>query len=109
MGRLPPVLGYSVEDDIRPKWEYISKVCLYPSFEISTFPAYFSYPLDKVIKTRYEYLKFVKKVPADLLALDLVLRHGDKDFARLVANDKDGGKRFMTFARLRKEIKNKDL
>lgn len=107
--RLPPVLGYSVEDDLKPKWEYLSKVCLYPSFELSTFPAYFSYPLDRVIKTRYEYLKFVKKVPTDLLALDLVLRHGDKDFARLVANDLDEGKRFEIFVRLRKEIQNKEL
>lgn len=103
--RLPPVLGYSVEDELRPKWEYLSKVCLYPSFELSTFPAYFSYPLDRVIKTRYEYLQFVKKAPTNLLALDLVVRYGDKDFSDLVAKDDDRGRAFGEFAKLRQAVR----
>lgn len=104
--RLPPVLGYSVERELRPKWNYLSKVCLYPSFELSTFPAYFSYPLDRVIKTRYEYLQVMKEAPTQLLALDLVVRYGDKDFAEKVAKDVDGGKTFSRFAKRRKEIRS---
>jgi hypothetical protein len=103
--RLPPVLGYSVERELRPKWEYLSRVCLYPSFELSAFPAYFSYPLDRVIKTRYEYLQFVKKSPTQLLALDLVVRYGDKDFAERVAKDTDGGVAFSKFAKLRRDAR----
>mmetsp|Transcript_5543 Transcript_5543/g.6439 ORF Transcript_5543/g.6439 Transcript_5543/m.6439 type:complete len:631 (+) Transcript_5543:51-1943(+) len=100
--RMPSVLGYSL-DDLKPKWTFLSEVCLYPSFELSTFPAYFSYPIDRVTKTRYEYLRYVKKIPTELLALDFVLRYGDDDFAKVVAKDKDGGNKFATFVRLRAE------
>lgn len=95
-----------MEDELRPKWEYLSKVCLYPSFELSTFPAYFSYPLDRVIKTRYEYLQVMKEAPTQLLALDLVVRYGDKDFAEKVAKDADGGSKFARFAKRRKETRS---
>jgi len=105
--RLPPVLGYSVERELRPKWEYLAKVCLYPSFELSSFPAYFSYPLDRVIKTRYEYLQFMKEAPTQLLALDLVVRYGDRDFAEKVAKDTDYGRMFVRFAKRRKEARAK--
>jgi mTERF len=100
------VLGYSVERELKPKWEYLARVCLYPSFELSAFPAYFSYPLDRVIKTRYEYLQFVKKSPTQLLALDLVVRYGDKDFAERVAKDTDGGVAFSKFSKLRRAARN---
>ncbi len=104
--RLPPVLGYSVDNELRPKWEYLSRVSLYPTFELSAFPAYFSYPLDRVVKTRYEYLQFVKKAPTQLLALDLVVRYGDKDFAERVAKDTDGGVAFSKFSKLRRAARS---
>lgn len=100
------MLGYSVERELKPKWEYLSRVSLYPSFELSAFPAYFSYPLDRVIKTRYEYLQFVKKSPTQLLALDLVVRYGDKDFAERVAKDTDGGVAFAKFSKLRRAARS---
>jgi len=106
VSRLPSVLGYDVRD-LRPKWSFLSQVCLYPSFELSTFPAYFSYPIDRVTRPRYEYLKYVKKIPTELLALDLVVRYGDRDFAKYVAKDRDGGKKFVTFLRLRAERRKK--
>jgi hypothetical protein len=71
------------------------------SFELSTFPAYFSYPLDRVIKTRYEYLLNEKRIPTQFLALDVVLRYGDVDFATQVARDADGGACFQKFAERR--------
>lgn len=97
--RLPPVLGYSVEDELVPKWEYLCRVCTQGSFELSTFPAYFSYPLEKRIKTRYQYLQQVKGIPTQLLALDRVLRYGDRDFATRVAHDTDDGAAFLAFCK----------
>jgi hypothetical protein len=80
-----------------PKWDYLTKVCLYPTFELSAFPAFFSYPLDRVIRTRFEYLEKVKRTPTQLLALDVVLRYGDRDFAIHVARDEDNGAAFLEF------------
>jgi len=95
------VLGYSVEKDLRPKWEYLSQVCDFDYFEVVRFPAFFSYPLDRVIKTRYEYLRDSKRIPASLVSVDDVLRYGDIDFAVKVAGDTDGGKAFVNFAKKR--------
>ena len=101
--RLPPVLGYSIEKDLVPKHHFLTTVCMYASFELSKFPAYFSYPLDRVIKTRYAYLAY-KRFTTDAMPVDLILRYGDKDFATKVALDDDGGKRFRQFAdQLKKE------
>lgn len=83
-------MGYSVENELRPKWDYLQEVCLYANFELSAFPAFFSYPLERVIKARFEYLGMVKKMPIHLMPLDEVVRLGDKDFAMTVAKDTDG-------------------
>lgn len=78
-----------MEDDLLPKWQYLKKVRHYASFEISRFPAYFSYPLDRVIKCRYNYLQNVKQLPVKYFPIDEVLRYGDRDFAIAVAKDDD--------------------
>ena len=101
--RLPPVLGYSVEKELKPKWEYLSQMCKFDYFEVVRFPAYFSYPLERVIKTRYEYLRDIKKAPISLVSVDDVLRFGDVDFATSVAGDKDGGEEFLRYAKQRME------
>jgi len=88
--RLPPVLGYSVKNDLIPKWKFLKSVCQFPSFEVGRFPAYFSYPLDRVIKSRYEYLSLVKNLSVQLMPVDDILRYGDVDFAILIAKDLDG-------------------
>jgi len=100
--RLPPVLGYSVEKDLIPKWEYLRSVCQFASFEIGRFPAYFSYPLERRIKSRYEYLRDVKRFPVQLLPIDEILRFGDDDFATEVAKDDDGSI-YAKYIRLRQE------
>lgn len=99
--KLPAVLGYSVEKELRPKWEFLNKVCFRPHFEIRRFPAYFSYPLDRVIKTRYDYLA-AKGIQRHLIPLDKVVRHGDLEFAMFVARDEDEGKVFRAFNERRK-------
>jgi mTERF len=101
VSRLPPLLGYSIEE-LRPKWEFLQQVGLSNArFELTRFPAYFSYPLERVIKSRYTYLNQVKKVPPQLVSLDQVLRFGDKDFAVKVAGDADGGQSYLAFVRER--------
>jgi hypothetical protein len=102
ISRLPPVLGYSVEKDLVPKWEYLRSVCQFASFEIGRFPAYFSYPLERIIKSRYEYLRDIKRFPVQLLPIDEILRFGDDDFAITVAKDNDGST-YAKYLKLRKE------
>lgn len=96
--RLPPVLGYSVKKDLQPKWDFLTEVCQFDYFEVARFPAYFSYPLDRVIKLRYEYLRDVKGIPIQLARVDDVLRFGDREFATEIALDDDNGVAFAKFA-----------
>lgn len=105
--RLPPVLGYSVEDELKPKWNYLDKLCYNAKFEISRFPAYFSYPLERVIMNRYEYMVEVKGLPVHILPVDEVLRYGDKDFAMRVALDTDEGVEFLAYLSDRNKRKNR--
>ena len=99
--RLPPVLGYSVEHDLQPKWDFLREVCQFDYFEVVRFPAYFSYPLERVIKMRYEYLRDVKGIPIQLARVDDVLRFGDRDFATEIALDTDDGAAFSKFVQSR--------
>jgi hypothetical protein len=102
--RLPPILGYSVEEELKPKWEFLKKVCMRADFELNKFPAYFSYPFERVIKTRYDYLA-AKGIARELVPVDAVLRFGDIDFATRVARDEDGGKVFRKFSEKRRLAK----
>jgi len=88
--RMPAVLGYSIEIDLTPKWELLQSVNSNARFEVSRFPAFFTYPLSRV-RCRYAYLEEVKQLPARLLRVDEVVRYGDNDFAMKVAGDVDGG------------------
>lgn len=97
VARLPPVLGYSVENDMKPRWDFLKEVCQFNYFEVVRFPAYFSYPLERVIKVRYEYLRDVKQFPIELVRVDDVLRFGDRDFATEIALDEDNGDAFSQF------------
>lgn len=96
--RLPPVLGYSVDDNLKPKWDFLKEVCQFDYFEVVRFPAYFSYPLERVIKIRYEYLRDCKGIPIEWARVDDVLRFGDRDFAAEVCHDTDDGAAFAKFA-----------
>jgi hypothetical protein len=98
--RLPPVLGYSVEKELAPKWEFLTTVCMHAKFELRKFPAYFSYPFERVIKTRYEYLSY-RGLSRQLIPVDAVLRFGDVDFAVKVARDEDRGDAFRSFTQKR--------
>jgi mTERF len=100
ISRLPPILGYSVEQELIPKWEFVRCIYTFPTFELSKFPAFFSYPLDRV-NARFEYLRDAKGLPISLIAPDLVLRYGDHDFAEKVAGDGDGGVGYSEYLKKR--------
>eukprot|EP00529_Nitzschia_sp_RCC80_P005354 CAMPEP_0113473292 /NCGR_PEP_ID=MMETSP0014_2-20120614/17970_1 /TAXON_ID=2857 /ORGANISM="Nitzschia sp." /LENGTH=1003 /DNA_ID=CAMNT_0000366057 /DNA_START=237 /DNA_END=3248 /DNA_ORIENTATION=+ /assembly_acc=CAM_ASM_000159 len=100
---IPPILGYSVEKDLKPKWEFLTKVYMHAGFELNKFPNYFSYPFERVIKTRYQYLS-LKGISRQLIPIDAVLRFGDVDFARTIARDDDRGQAFLSFSKKRQEL-----
>lgn len=100
--RLPPILGYSVEDELIPKWKYLCKVCDFAYFEVVRFPAYFSYPLDKVIMSRFDYLR-ARGIPLKVVSVDDVLHFGDVDFSTKVVGDKDGGALYARFVNARRK------
>merc|ERR1712238_134100 len=103
--RFPAVLGYSVEDDLLPKWQYITQVCGFDYFDVVMFPAFFSYPLER-IQSRYEYLRS-HGVSYRYAKLDVVLSLGDNDFATNVTGEKDGGKSYREFIKNRTTTKTK--
>ncbi|CAN0369227.1 unnamed protein product, partial [Hapterophycus canaliculatus] len=53
-------------------------------YDVLTFPAYFSYPLETVIEPRTEFLS-IRGRPITLVGLNIALQQGDADFARKVA------------------------
>lgn len=105
--RIPPVLGYSVEKELKPKWLFLTTVCMHANFELNKFPNYFSYPFERVIKTRYEYLA-IKGISRQLIPIDAVLRFGDVDFATTVARDDDDGRAFKSYCKRRQAPKEEN-
>ena len=63
---------------------------------------FFSYPSER-IKSRYDYLRRVKGVPTQFLAVDQIMSFGDKDFATRVVGDTDEGQSFLLFCDDRKK------
>jgi hypothetical protein len=104
--RLPPVLGYNVTTEIKPKWEYLKKITLRPEWELNAFPAYFSYPFNRVIQTRFNYLSYKGMFWFTTSSrIDTVLRYGDIDFATKIALDNDNGKSYKEFGQKQRTSK----
>lgn len=55
--RFSPLLGYSIEEVLRPKLEFLVNTMEKPITEVVDYPRYFSYSLEKKIKPRYLVLK----------------------------------------------------
>lgn len=53
-------------------------------YDLVSFPAYFSYPLEVVTEPRAEFLK-LRRRPIAVIGLRAALKWGDDDFARKVA------------------------
>ncbi|CAM9614878.1 unnamed protein product [Phaeothamnion confervicola] len=82
--RLPPVLGYSVEDNLRPKMRFLVAGMGLSAYDVLTFPAYFSYPLPSVIEPRTAFLR-LRRRPIAVVGVTAALTGGDADFAKKVA------------------------
>lgn len=57
VSRFSPLLGYSIEQVLRPKLEFLVHTMGRPVSDVVDYPRYFSYSLEKKIKTRYWVLK----------------------------------------------------
>lgn len=55
--KFSPLLGYSIENVLRPKLEFLIHVMEKPLSDVVDYPRYFSYSLEKKIKPRYWVLK----------------------------------------------------
>lgn len=96
--RFSPILGYSIENVMKPKLEFLLNTMGKPLREIVHYPRYFSYSLEKKIKPRY----FVLKRRNVEFIFEKVLYKSDDDFAEefmsldrllLVPNKIDSGER----------------
>ena len=67
--RIPPILTYDVEDDLREKWNFLRDYNdgddEFSVYELVRFPAFFSYPFERVIKVRFDYIEHLENI-ADL-------------------------------------------
>ncbi|CAK9315852.1 unnamed protein product [Citrullus colocynthis] len=56
-GRMPAIFGYSVEENLRPKYEYLVKEMERDLEELKGFPQYFGFSLEGRIMPRHLHLK----------------------------------------------------
>ncbi|EOA32273.1 hypothetical protein CARUB_v10015534mg [Capsella rubella] len=75
-GRIPAIFGYSVEDNLRPKYEFLVYDMERELEELKKFPQYFGFSLGKRIKPRHWHLK-KKNVE---VSLSRMLMWGDQKF-----------------------------
>jgi hypothetical protein len=80
--RLPPVLAYDVDADLRPKMAHLAASAL-GVYEVVRFPAYFSYPLDTVIKPRTAFME-ANNLPLRRFELKYLFTLGDNQFAKRI-------------------------
>lgn len=57
VNRFSPLLGYSIDEVLKPKMEFLVHAMNKPIKEVVEYPRYFSYSLDKKIKPRFWILK----------------------------------------------------
>ncbi|XP_071690504.1 uncharacterized protein [Rutidosis leptorrhynchoides] len=57
VGRFSPLLGYSIEEVLRPKYEFLVNTMQKSLKEVVEYPRYFSYSLEKKIKPRFWVIK----------------------------------------------------
>lgn len=75
----PPLLGYNIEEVLRPKLEFLVNGMGRSIMETVTYPRYFSYSLEKKIKPRFRILHN-RKIQCDL---ETMLSKNDDEFAEI--------------------------
>ena len=73
----PPLLGYSVDHVLKPKFEILKNVLCHPVSDVVVYPRYFSYCVQRKILPRSRILKR-SNVELDLKAM---LSKNDDEFA----------------------------
>lgn len=81
--RFSPLLGYSVDEVLRPKLEFLVKTMGRPVRDVVDYPRYFSYSLEKKIKPRYWVLKS-RNID---FSLKEMLGKNDEEFADVYIGD----------------------
>jgi len=79
----PSVLGYNIENNIQPKFDYVTQVMGFPPSVVASHPRVFSYSLLKLIIPRYEFL--VSK-GIELRSIRNLTNFSDKTFATAIAH-----------------------
>lgn len=59
--RMPAIFGYSVEENLRPKYEFLTEEMERSLEELKDFPQYFGFSLQKRIAPRHWHLKKMNK------------------------------------------------
>ncbi|KAM7479293.1 hypothetical protein LguiA_027506 [Lonicera macranthoides] len=78
-GRLPAIFGYSIENNLRPKFEYLVRDMKRKGVEeVKGFPQYFAFSLERRIRPRHLHLK-QRKVDKEI-PLKRMLMWGDERF-----------------------------
>ena len=77
-------------------------------FDVVRFPAYFSYPFERVIKSRFEYLS-INNIPPKAIGLDRILRFGDEDFIKIISNDTKTLDDYRKFSRQRQTCQSERI
>lgn len=75
--RFSPLLGYSIEEVLRPKLDFLVNTMEKPITEVVEYPRYFSYSLEKKIKPRFWIIK-ARNVECSLKDM---LGKNDEEFA----------------------------
>ena len=75
------MLGYDIEKNLVPKWLYLRDTLKLTAYDVTRFPAYFSYPLESVIRPRTKFLTEVLGRPGSVWGLNLILTPSDEEFA----------------------------
>lgn len=75
--KFSPLLGYSIDEVLRPKVEFLVNTMEKPITDVVDYPRYFSYSLEKKIKPRFWVLK-ARNVECSLKDM---LGKNDDDFA----------------------------
>jgi len=78
---IPPILWMDVETVLRPKLDFMLKVGL-TAFDIARFPQVFAYPLDRILRPRLLFLRFLE-IPITSKPLEWIIAPTDENFCEV--------------------------
>ena len=82
--RCPALFTFSIENNFKPKFEYLAEEMGRKVEEVKEFPQYFAFSLEKRIKPRH--LEIVKLGLEKKMGLPLMLKSTDYEFRELISS-----------------------